>query len=77
MGDSVCITLTTDEALVLSEFLTRFSRTDTLNIEHQAEAISLWNLQCLLEKQSLIPVDAGSDWTASLAAARARLSTDE
>jgi hypothetical protein len=38
------------EAVVLNEFLCRFSETDHLTIEDQAEQQALWNLQCLFEK---------------------------
>jgi hypothetical protein len=41
-----------DEALVLFEFLSRFSDTDELRVEDQAEQRALSNLCCLLEKQS-------------------------
>ncbi len=45
------ISLTKDEALVLFEFLTRFSESDSeLTIEDQAEERVLWNLCCDLEK---------------------------
>lgn len=47
--------LTPDEALVLSSFLSRFSDTDKLNIEHEGEAQALWNLCCLLEKELVEP----------------------
>ena len=45
------IELTKDEAIVLLEFLTRFSDNQKLNLEHQAEERALWNLQCLLEAE--------------------------
>jgi len=38
---SVKIELTKDEAIVLSELLTRFSDNDKLNIEHPAEKRAL------------------------------------
>lgn len=52
----VQIALTPDEALVLFEFLSRFSDADTLVIEDQAEARALWNLCCLLEKALVEPL---------------------
>jgi hypothetical protein len=55
MGEPVTIELTGDEALVLFEFLSRFSDTDTLSLEDQAEARALWNLLCLLQKQLVEP----------------------
>ena len=48
-NEKVKIELTKDEAIVLFEFLTRFSDHQKLNVEHQAEERALWNLQCLLE----------------------------
>ncbi len=39
-----------DEAVVLFEFLTRFVEENKLQIEDSAEAQTLWNLQCELEK---------------------------
>ncbi|MCC9603380.1 hypothetical protein LOC67_22755 [Stieleria sp. JC731] len=51
----ITITLTEDEALVLFDFLARFTDTDLLGTEDQAEQRALWNLNCLLERQ-LIPV---------------------
>jgi hypothetical protein len=44
------IELTTDETLVLFEFLDRYQRTDRLSIEDPAERQALWNLLCLFEK---------------------------
>ena len=49
------ITLTSDEALVLFDFLQRFSETEKLEITDQAEERALWNLCCLLEKELLPP----------------------
>ncbi len=68
---SVQVNLTADEALVLFEFLQRFSNTDKLTLEDQAEERALWNLTCLLEKQSLIPFS--SNYADELFQARARL----
>ena len=52
---AVTIHLTSDEALVLSDFFQRFSDTDKLSLEHQGEAQALWNLCCLLEKELVEP----------------------
>ncbi len=54
-NDEVKISLTKDEAIVLFDFLSRFSDQDELNIEHQAEKRALWNLTCLLEQQLAEP----------------------
>ena len=50
MKKEVKISLTEDEAWVLFEFTRRFSDTDKLNIEDQAEERALWNLCCVFEK---------------------------
>jgi hypothetical protein len=55
MGDPVHLELTADEALVLFEFLSRFSDTESLVIVDQAEQRALWNLLCLLETQLVEP----------------------
>ncbi len=47
----VAIELEDDEAIVLFDFLSRFSNDDTLSIVHQSEERVLWDLQCILEKQ--------------------------
>ncbi|MEM1355686.1 MAG: hypothetical protein AAGC44_12750 [Planctomycetota bacterium] len=49
-GENLAIELTHDEALVVFDFLTRFSDTDQLQIEDQAEQRALRNLQCVFEK---------------------------
>jgi hypothetical protein len=69
--DDVTVTLTSDEVVVLFEFLRRFSDTDTLSIEDQAEERALWNLCCIFEKTSVGPYDVSS--TVALQAARDRL----
>lgn len=53
--DLVRIELTSDEALVLFEFLQRFSESDKLVLEDQAEQRALWNLTCILEKELAQP----------------------
>ena len=50
MSKDVQITLTEDEAWVLFEICRRFSSTDKLSIENQAEERALWNLHCVFEK---------------------------
>ncbi len=49
MSKEVNITLTEDEAWVLFELTRRFSDSDKLNIEDQAEERALWNLCCVFE----------------------------
>lgn len=48
--DSLSITLTRDEALVLLELLGDFHDEPALPVRDQAERRVLWNLTCLLEK---------------------------
>ena len=48
--EDVLLTISPHEAVVLDEFLRRFSRTDKLGIEHPAEQQALWNLECVMEK---------------------------
>ena len=70
----VNITLTDDEALVLFEFLARFSDTDLLGTEDQAEQRALWNLHCLLERQ--IVASFAQNYRELLASARDNLRED-
>jgi hypothetical protein len=69
-GD-VPLVLSTDEALVLFEFLSRFSNTGRLVIEDPAEQEVLWGLQCSLEKVQLAP--HLTDYQDQLRQARERL----
>lgn len=69
--DEVEIKLTKDEALVLFEFLSRFSDEERLSIEDQAEQRALWNLTCLFEKALAEPFSG--DWPQIIQAARDRL----
>ena len=55
--ESLSINLMKDEALVLFEFLSRFSETDKLSIEHQSEERALWNLAYIFEKELSEPFD--------------------
>ncbi len=56
-----------EEAIVLWNFLRRYSETDMLGTEDQAEQRALWNLECVLEK------NVGSlyqeDWESALKSA--------
>ena len=47
---NVNLTLSKDEALVLFEFLSRFSENEKLEIKDKSEEQVLWNLQGGLEK---------------------------
>ncbi len=48
--DEVTIRLTVNEAVVLLGLTQRYSETDRLTVEDQAEQRALWNLSCLLER---------------------------
>lgn len=49
-SEEVILKVTADEALVLFDFLQRFSSTNKLSIEDQAEERALWNLTCVVER---------------------------
>ncbi|MEZ5950998.1 MAG: hypothetical protein R3C12_17655 [Planctomycetaceae bacterium] len=69
--NDIALTITPHEAVVLDDFLRRFSTTDELKIEHPAEQQTLWNLECVMEK-----CDNRLCWP-SLADSRAALSPQE
>jgi hypothetical protein len=71
MGESIRLELTGDVALVLFELLSRFSDTDALTVEDQAERRALWKLHGLFEKQLVEPFRP--EYAELLAAARNRL----
>jgi hypothetical protein len=68
------IKLTKDEALVLFDFVSRFSNDDKLIIQDQAEERALLNLTCVLEKQLAEPFSP--DWKKIIEAAKNRLRND-
>ena len=72
--DQVEIKFTKDEAIVLFEFLSRFSDKDELKIEHQAEERALWNLTCYFERELVEPFS--ENYCQILDAARERLKDD-
>jgi hypothetical protein len=51
----ILLDLTQSEALVLFEFVSRFTEKGLLNIEHQAEERILWSVCGGLEKQLVEP----------------------
>jgi len=73
---SVAISLSSDEALVLFEFLQRFVETDELTIAHQAEERLLWNLCGELERRLTVPFSSDCAEQLSLARERLRDPTD-
>ncbi|HBE82453.1 MAG TPA: hypothetical protein DDW24_06705 [Blastocatellia bacterium] len=54
-AETIKIELNSDEALILFELLSRYSDTDELAIEDQAEQRVMWNLCCDLEKLLIEP----------------------
>ena len=59
--NNISLNLTKDEALVLFDFLHRFSDTDKLTIKHDSEKRVLWDINCLLESALLEPHDSKYD----------------
>lgn len=57
LDTTISLPLSLDEAVVLFEFIRRFSDTDTLAIEDQAEQRALWNLCCVFEKHLNLPME--------------------
>ena len=70
-SNAVTLQLTGDEALLLFEFLQRFSETEKLVIADQAEERALWNVCCVLEK--CLSESFNKDYALLLEQARARL----
>ena len=69
--DVVNIALSKDEALVLFDFVWRFSQEDKLTIEDQAEERALWNLCCYFEKQ--LPEPFGNNFESLMQQAKDNL----
>ncbi len=69
--EEVEVKVTKDEALVLFDFLSRFSNNESLNIQDQAEERALWNLTCIFEKALEEPFSR--EWESIIKAARNRL----
>ncbi|MFN3202341.1 MAG: hypothetical protein ACE366_28340 [Bradymonadia bacterium] len=67
----VTIELTGDEALVLFEWITRFTKRENEGFEDQAEERVLWQIEAVLEKALVEPFKP--DYDRLLAAARARV----
>ncbi len=55
MKEEIQINLSKDEAIILFEFLSRFSNEEILEIADQSEARVLWNILCDLEKDLVEP----------------------
>lgn len=71
----VNLTLSKEEALVLFEFLSRFSEEERLEIKCQSEAQVLWNVQGSLEKRLAEPLS--KEYSSILEKARKKLRYEE
>ena len=72
IGDQkVTLQLSREEAVVLFEWLRRFSKADHQGFEDQAEQRVLWDLEAMLESELVEPFD--SKYDELLAAARAKV----
>ena len=69
------IKVTKDEAIVLFELLSRYSKTDVLSVEHKAVQLAVWNLTCLFEKNIAKAFDI--DYQEALHAARLKLQNED
>jgi hypothetical protein len=69
------VTLSREEALVLFEFLSRFSDQETLAIEDQAEARVLWDILAALESELDEPFQP--DYANKLSEARSNIRDTE
>lgn len=67
----VQVSLTSDEAIVLFEFVRRFSNSHELTIVDQVEQRVLWNLCCIFERGVMAHLEG--DWADLLRHARERL----
>jgi hypothetical protein len=74
MSDTITLTLSKDESLVLFELLSRFSGSDDANVmrlDDESEGVVLQNLTCELERQLVEPFQP--NYSRLLDDARARL----
>jgi hypothetical protein len=55
------VSLSNDEALVISDLLSRFERTNVLSLVHAAELLALSQIAAQLDKALLEPFDANYD----------------
>jgi hypothetical protein len=69
------IVLSSDEALVLFEWVARFNASGDAKFEDQAEQRALWNLEAMLE--SVLTEPLKPEYAKLLDAARARLRDKE
>lgn len=71
MGNRVILELSQDQALVLSDWITRFNSRDHNEFEDQAEEMVLWDIEAMLESKLVAPFESG--YTELLEAARRRV----
>lgn len=76
MKSETCVTLslTSDQALVFFEWLSRQEEVNALSTDHPAEQKVLWEIEAQLERVLVEPLQA--EYGALLAAARERLVSD-
>ena len=53
----ICLKLTSEEALVLFDWISRFNEDDKNVFQDQAEQRVLWDIEAILEKQLAEPLD--------------------
>ena len=75
-ASEVQLSLSRNEAIVLFEFLSRYTDTGKLAIEDQAEQRVLWDLCAMLESQLHEPISPDYDGILERARAAVRDSTD-
>ena len=68
MSEKVTITISRDEALVLFEFLCRFSKRQQLDIRDESEQRVLWDI--LTDLESALPEPLAHDYDQQLQRAR-------
>ena len=69
--NNIQLTLSSDEALVFFEWLSRFNEKPQQAFEDQAEQRVLWDIEAMLQKQLVEPF--ASDYRELLEQARARV----
>ena len=68
---SVTLSLSSDEALVLFDWLSRFNSSEGRHFDHPAEQRVLWNIEAMLESQLVAPLNP--NYREIVSAARDRL----
>lgn len=73
--DAMKIELNADEALVLFEWIMRFSDRGTYPVEHEAEELVLWQIEAQLETTLVEPFEP--NYVQLVEQARARIVADQ